>query len=71
MVDLNSMSVIKRLATAAKPNGSVYAAPFRKVYASNTLGKAVAVVDEIVRTIEFESETGMPQYMIHPLEKYM
>jgi DNA-binding beta-propeller fold protein YncE len=36
------------------------------VYVSDTLGKAVAVVDvtkdEIVKTIEFASETGMPQY---------
>ena len=52
IVDLNSMSVVKRLATAAKPNGSVYAAPFHKVYVADTLGKAVAVVgvdkDEIV-----------------------
>ena len=60
------MTVIKRLATAAKPNGSTYASPFHKVYVSDTLGKAVAVVDvtkdEIVKTIEFDSETGMPQY---------
>src|SRR6266852_1770921 len=28
VVDLRSMRVIKRLATAAKPNGSAYAAPF-------------------------------------------
>src|SRR5213082_1182547 len=28
IVDLQSMSVIKHLATAAKPNGSTYAAPF-------------------------------------------
>jgi len=60
------MSVIKRLATAAKPNGSTYAAPFRKMYVSDTLGKAVAIVDvdkdEIVKTLEFKSETGMPQY---------
>jgi DNA-binding beta-propeller fold protein YncE len=60
------MSVIKRLATAAKPNGSAYAAPFHKVYVSDTLGKAVAIVDvdkdEIVKTLEFKSETGMPQY---------
>ena len=56
----------KRLATADKPNGSTYAAPFRKVYVSDTLGKAVAIVDvekdEIVKTLEFKSETGMPQY---------
>src|SRR5579864_2042624 len=61
-----AMSVIKRLATAAKPNGSTYAAPFHKMYVSDTLGKAVAIVDvekdEIVKTIEFKSETGMPQY---------
>jgi len=66
IVDLHSMTVVKRLATSAKPNGSTYAAPFHKVYVSNTLGKAVAVVDvdkdEIVKTIEFPSETGMPQY---------
>jgi DNA-binding beta-propeller fold protein YncE len=67
IVDLQSMTVIKRLPTAAKPNGSTYAAaPFHKLYVSDTLGKAVAVVDvtkdEIVKTIEFASETGMPQY---------
>ena len=39
VVDLRIMSVIKRLATAAKPNGSAYAAPFHKVYVSDTLGK--------------------------------
>ena len=58
--------LIKRLPTAEKPNGSVYAAPFRKVYVSNTNGKAVAIVDvekdQIVKTLEFKSETGMPQY---------
>jgi len=36
------------------------------VYVADTLGKAVAVVDvqkdEIVKTLRFESETGMPQY---------
>jgi len=66
VVDLRSMSVTKRLATAAKPNGSTYALPFHKVYVSNTLGKAVAIVDvdkdEITKTLEFKSETGMPQY---------
>jgi hypothetical protein len=30
VVDLRTMTVIKRLATEAKPNGSTYAAPFRK-----------------------------------------
>jgi hypothetical protein len=42
VVDLRSMSVVKRLPTAEKPNGSAYAAPFRKVYVSDTNGKAVA-----------------------------
>src|SRR5215468_3620275 len=40
IVDLQSMTVIKRLPAEAKPNGSVYAAPFHKVYVANTLGKA-------------------------------
>lgn len=66
VVSLKSMSVIKRLATSAKPNGSTYAAGFHKVYVADTLGKAVAVVnvekDEIVKTLSFKSETGMPQY---------
>jgi hypothetical protein len=65
-VDLRTMSIIKRLPTGEKPNGSVYATPFRKVYVSDTNGKAVAVVDvdkdEIVKTLKFDSETGMPQY---------
>ena len=50
------MRLIKRLPTAEKPNGSVYAAPFRKVYVSNTNGKAVAIVDvekdQIVKTLD-------------------
>jgi DNA-binding beta-propeller fold protein YncE len=66
LADLRTMTVVKRLATAAKPNGSTYAAPFCKVYVSGTLGKAVAIVDvdkdEIVKTLTFRSETGMPQY---------
>jgi hypothetical protein len=55
------MQVIKRLPTAEKPNGSVYAVGFRKVYVSNTLGRAVAVVDvdkdEIVTTLRFMGAT--------------
>jgi hypothetical protein len=66
VVDLRTMTVVKRLATAAKPNGSTYAVPFHKMYVSDTLGKAVAGVnvekDEIVKRLEFKSETGMPQY---------
>jgi len=49
-----------------KPNGSVYATGFGKVYVSDTDGKAVAIVDvakdEIVKTLTFDSATGMPQY---------
>ena len=63
---VDPMSVIKHLATAARPNGSTYAAAFHKVYVSDTLGKAVAFVDvykdEIIKTLSFKSETGMPQY---------
>ena len=60
------MSVIMRLGTAAKPTGSTYATPFHKMYVSDTLRKAVAIVDvekdEIVKTREFKCETGMPEY---------
>jgi hypothetical protein len=60
------MKVIKRLPTAEKPIGSAYDAPFRKVSVSDTNGKAVAIVDvdkdQIVKTLEFKCETGMPQY---------
>ena len=45
VVDLRQMLVVRRLPTAAKPNGSTYAAPFRKVYVVNTNGKAVTVVN--------------------------
>jgi DNA-binding beta-propeller fold protein YncE len=55
-----------QMATAAKPNGSTYAATFHKMYVADTLGKALAVVDvqkdEIVKTLLFKSEIGMPQY---------
>jgi hypothetical protein len=60
------MTVIKRLPTEAKPDGSTYAEPFRKVYVSDERGKAEAVVDvdkdEILNTLKFTSDTGMPQY---------
>src|SRR2546429_6993201 len=58
IVDLHSMAVVKRLATAAKPNGSTYAAPFHKVYVSNTLGKAVAVVGR-------RQQSSAQEYQIH------
>jgi hypothetical protein len=66
VVDLHKMSVVKRLPTSEKPNGSTYANGFGKIYVSDTNGKAVAIVDvskdEIVKTLTFDSETGMPQY---------
>jgi len=60
------MKVIKKLKTESKPDGSTYAAPFHKLYVSDERGKAEAVVDvqkdEIINTLHFDSETGMPQY---------
>jgi DNA-binding beta-propeller fold protein YncE len=60
------MKVIKKLKTESKPDGSTYAAPFHKLYVSDERGKAEAIVDvtkdEIVKTLHFDSETGMPQY---------
>jgi len=60
------MKVVKKLSTERKPDGSAYAAPFHKLYVSDERGKAEAVVDvrkdEIVKTLHFKSETGMPQY---------
>jgi hypothetical protein len=58
--------VVKKLPTEKKPNGSAYAAPFHKLYVSDERGKAEAIVDvtkdEIVKTLHFDSETGMPQF---------
>src|SRR5260221_11732475 len=60
------MKVIKKLMTEYKPDGSTYAAPFHKLYVSDERGKAEAIVDvtkdEIIKTLHFDSETGMPQY---------
>src|SRR3989449_9232805 len=56
----------KKIPTEAKPDGSTYAAQFHKLYVSDERGKAEAIVDvtknEIVKTLHFDSETGMPQY---------
>lgn len=66
VVSLDSMKVVKKLATEAKPDGSAYAEPFHKIYVSDERGKAEAIVDvkedRIIKTLHFESETGMPQY---------
>src|SRR6266480_1182490 len=57
---------VPELKTESKPDGSAYAAPFHKLYVSDERGKAEAIVDvnkdEIVKTLHFDSETGMPQY---------
>jgi DNA-binding beta-propeller fold protein YncE len=59
VVDLKQMKVVKKLK-------STYAHPFHKLYVSDERGKSEVVVDvqkdEIVRTLRFDSETGMPQY---------
>ena len=66
VVSLRQMKAIKKLSTPAKPNGGTYAMPFGKVYISDTLGKAVTVLDvhtdSVVKTLKFGSETGMVQY---------
>jgi DNA-binding beta-propeller fold protein YncE len=66
VVDLTQNKVVKKLPTQSKPDGGAYAAPFHKVYVSDERGKAEAVIvvdkDMIVKTIFFNSETGMPQY---------
>src|SRR4029078_3119594 len=65
-VDRNQMKAVKKIPTEAKPDGSAYAAPFHKLYVSDERGKAEAGVDvrsdTVVKTLHFDSETGMPQY---------
>ena len=66
IANLAGMKVVKKLPTASKPDGSAYVAPFHKLYVSDERGKAEAIVDTrsniIVKTLHFDSETGMPQY---------
>jgi DNA-binding beta-propeller fold protein YncE len=66
VIDLRTMKIIKRIPTESKPDGSAYAAPFHKLYVSDERAKAVAIVDvtrdEVLQTLHFDSETGMPQY---------
>jgi DNA-binding beta-propeller fold protein YncE len=45
VVDLRQMKLIKKIPTAAKPDGSAYAAPFHKLYVSDERGKAEAIVE--------------------------
>ncbi len=67
VVDLARMAVVKRLPALEKPDGIAYAAPFHKAYVSDERGgKAEIIVDtredRIVKTLRFDSETGVPQY---------
>jgi len=66
VVDLKSMKVVKRLPTLDKPDGSAWAAPFHQVFVSDERGRAEAIVstdrDAIIKTLHFNSETGMPRY---------
>jgi DNA-binding beta-propeller fold protein YncE len=66
VIDLKQMKVIKKLPVENKPDGIAYAPPFHKMYISDERAKAEVVIDvvrdEIVKTIKFESETGMPQF---------
>src|SRR5437879_13032510 len=65
VIDIAQRKVIKKLKTESKPDGSTYATPFHKLYVSDERGKAEAIVDvrtdTIVKTLHFDSETGMPQ----------
>ena len=60
------MKVVGKLPTKEKPDGIAYAPPFHKLYVSDERGQAEAVIDvnenKIIKTLEFDSETGMPQY---------
>lgn len=66
VIDLKQMKLVKKLPVENKPDGIAYAAPFHKMYVSDERARTEVVVDvlrdEIVKTIRFESETGMPQY---------
>jgi len=66
VVDLGKMEVVKRIPVGDKPDGSVYAAAFGKLYVSNERGKTVSAIsvetDTVVNTLKFDSETGMPQF---------
>jgi len=66
VVDLELMKVVEKLPAEKKPDGRTSAGPFHKLYVSDERGKAEAVVDVtkdiIIKTLHFDSETGMPQY---------
>src|SRR5438046_10599148 len=65
-VEIRQMKDVNKLKTESKPEVSAHAALFHKLYVSDERGKAEAIVDvnkdEIIKTLHFDSETGMPQY---------
>jgi DNA-binding beta-propeller fold protein YncE len=60
------MAVIKKIPSGNKPDGSAYAEPFHKLYVSDERGRDETVIDvttdSVLKTLRFDSETGMPQY---------
>jgi DNA-binding beta-propeller fold protein YncE len=66
VIDLKQMRILTKLPVENKPDGITYAAPFHKMYVSDERAKAEVVIDvthdQIVKTIRFQSETGVPQY---------
>jgi len=66
VIDLKQLRILTKLPVENKPDGITYAAPFHKMYVSDERAKAVVVVDvthdQVVKTIRFKSETGVPQY---------
>lgn len=66
VIDLKQMRILTKLAVENKPDGITYAAPFHKMYVSDERAKAEVVIDvtrdQVVKTVRFQSETGVPQY---------
>lgn len=66
VIDLKQMKVVSKIPTQDKPDGSTYASDYHKLYVSDERGKVEAVVDvrqdKQIKTLSFNSETGMPQY---------
>jgi DNA-binding beta-propeller fold protein YncE len=66
VIDLQALRVVAKLPVENKPDGVAYAGPFHKMYVSDERAKAEVVIDvahdRIVKTVRFQSETGVPQY---------
>jgi DNA-binding beta-propeller fold protein YncE len=63
---IGSSTGLEKSPTDAKPDGSTYAPPFHKLYVSDERARAEAVIDvrsdNVIVTLHFDSETGMPLY---------